>query len=65
MIKDLKQLNRNSLSIKDSARIYSSQKKFLIKIEDDLYFTNNWQRYLIEKFPDIESSLVEIFNLKQ
>jgi len=64
MIKDLKQLNRNSLSIKDSARIYSSQKKFLIKIEDDLYFTNNWQRYLIEKFPEVESSLVEIFNLK-
>ena len=64
MIKDLKQLNKDNLSIKDSARIYASQKKFLIKIEDDLYFTNNWQRYLIEKFPDIESSLVEIFNLK-
>ena len=64
MIKDLKQLNRNSLSIKDSARIYSSQKKYLIKIEDDLYFTNNWQRYLIEKFPEVESSLVEIFNLR-
>jgi len=63
MIKDLKQLNRNSLSIKDSARIYSSQKKYLIKVEDDLYFTNNWQRYLIEKFPDIESSLVEIYSL--
>lgn len=63
MIKDLKQLNRNSLSIKDSARIYSSQKKYLIKIEDDLYFTNNWQRYLIEKFPDVESNLVEIYSL--
>jgi len=64
MIKDLKQLNRSKLTIKDSARIYASQKKYLIKVEDDLYFTNNWQRYLIEKFPDIESSLVEIFNLK-
>jgi len=63
MIKDLKQLNRNSLSIKDSARIYSSQKKYLIKIEDDLYFTNNWQRYLIEKFPEVESNLVEIYSL--
>ena len=64
MIKDLKQLNRDNLSIKDSARIYASQKKFLIKIEDDLYFTNNWQRYLIEKFPEVESNLVEIFNLR-
>ncbi len=64
MIKDLKQLNRSSLSIKDSARIYASQKKYLIKIEDDLYFTNNWQRYLIEKFPEVESNLVEIFNLR-
>ncbi len=64
MIKDLKQLNRNNLSIKDSARIYASQKKYLIKVEDDLYFTNNWQRYLIEKFPEVESNLVEIFNLK-
>ena len=63
MIKDLKQLNRDSLSIKDSARIYSSQKKYLIKVEDDLYFTNNWQRYLIEKFPEVESSLVEIYSL--
>ena len=64
MIKDLKQLNRSSLSIKDSARIYASQKKFMIKIEGDLYFTNNWQRYLIEKFPEVESSLVEIYNLR-
>jgi len=63
MIKDLKQLNRDNLSIKDSARIYASQKKFLIKIEDDLYFTNNWQRYLIEKFPEVESNLVEIYSL--
>lgn len=63
MIKDLKQLNRNSLSIKDSARIYASQKKYLIKVEDDLYFTNNWQRYLIEKFPEVESNLVEIYSL--
>ena len=64
MIKDLKQLSRDNLSIKDSARIYASQKKFLIKIEDDLYFTNNWQRYLIEKFPEVESNLVEIYNLR-
>lgn len=64
MIKDLKQLSRDNLSIKDSARIYASQKKFLIKIEDELYFTNNWQRYLIEKFPEVESNLVEIYNLR-
>ena len=64
MINDLNQLSRDNLSIKDSARIYASQKKFLIKIEDDLYFTNNWQRYLIEKFPEVESNLVEIYNLR-
>tara|TARA_X000001382_G_C3053208_1_gene141783 strand:- start:8 stop:202 length:195 start_codon:yes stop_codon:yes gene_type:complete len=64
MIKDLKQLNKTKLTAKHSARIFSSQKKYLIKIEDDLYFTNNWQRYLIEKFPEVESNLVEIYNLK-
>jgi len=64
MIRDLKQLNTGKLTVKDSARIYASQKKYLIKVEDDLFFTNNWERYVNENLPEVLTELVEIYKLK-
>ena len=63
MIRHLKQLDRSKLTAKDSARIYASQKKYLIKVEDDLFFTNNWKRYVSENLPDVLTELVEIYDL--
>jgi len=63
MIRNLKQLDRSKLTIKDSAKIYASQKKYLIKVEDDLFFTNNWERYVNENLPEVLTELVEIYDL--
>lgn len=35
MVRNLKQLDRSKLTAKDSARIYASRKRYLIKVEDD------------------------------
>lgn len=63
MIRNLKQLDRSKLTIKDSAKIYASQKKYSIKVEDDLFFTNNWERYVNENLPEVLTELVEIYDL--
>lgn len=63
MIRNLKQLDRSKLTAKDSARIYASRKRYLIKVEDDLFFTNNWKRYVSENLPEVLTELVEIYDL--
>jgi len=62
-IKSKKDLDSKTLDAKESARIYSSRKKFLIRVEDEIHLTNNWHRLVTENYPDVPSNIVEIYSL--
>jgi len=63
MIKDLKQFDGSRLTAKDSARIFSSKKKYLVRFEDNIHFTNNYLRFISDNYPEVENGLVEVYSL--
>ena len=52
MVRDLKQLDRSLLSAGDCAKIDSSRKKYLIKVETEVFFSNDWRRYILRNYSD-------------
>ena len=62
-IKSKEDLEKVNLTARESATIQSSRKKFLIRVEDEIHLTNNWQRLVTENYPNVPSNIVEIYSL--
>lgn len=62
-VKTKEELENANLNAGESARVSSSQKKFLIRVEDEIHLSNNWVRFLREQRADVPSSVVEVYSL--
>jgi len=62
-IKSIKEFDTHNLTAKDACRIFSNNKPFLVRIEDSIHFTKDFQGLIARKYPDVSPDLVEVYLL--
>lgn len=62
-VKSIGLLDRSNLKVKETYRILSSRKKYLVKVEDEICLTNDYVQTLIRKFANVSPDLVEVYQL--
>lgn len=62
-IKTIDQLDLSSMNNKDVFRILASRKKYLIKVEGEYSMTNDYVQRLVHKYPNVQTDLVEVYEL--
>ena len=63
VVRSINELDRTNLKVKETYRILSSRKSYLVKVEDELCLTNDYVQTLIRKFADVSPDLVEVYQL--
>lgn len=61
LIKDIGQINTKELTVKQMFRISLSQKRYLLIHNNKLYFTDNIQRLIRDKFKYISYDKINIY----
>jgi hypothetical protein len=62
-IKSIREFNSASLTAKDACRIFSNTKPYLVRVEDSIHFTKDFQGLIARKYPDVSPDLVEVYLL--
>lgn len=62
-VKDTSEINNLDLSSKESCKILLSRKKYLVRVEGENSFTDDYLKTIIRKYPEVEPSLVEVYEL--
>jgi hypothetical protein len=62
-VKSIKEFNTRNLTAKDACRIFSNNKPYLVRIEDSIHFTKDFQGLITRKYPDVSPELVEVYLL--
>jgi hypothetical protein len=62
-LKTMREFNSSNITAKDACRIFSSSKPYLVKVEDEIHLTKDFQGLIIRKYPEVEPELVEVFVL--
>ena len=62
-IKSIKEFDTHGLTAKDACRIFSNNKPYLVRIEDNMHFTKDFQGLIARKYPDVSPDLVEVYLL--
>ena len=64
-IKSIREFNSATLTAKDACRIFSNTKPYLVRIEDSIHFTKDFQGLIARKYPDVSPEMVEVYLLNQ
>lgn len=62
-LKRIDELDRSSMTTKDSCRILSSRKNYLVKVEDNIHLVDDFRNVLIKKYADVSPDIVEVYVL--
>ena len=65
VVRNINELDRTNLKVKETYRILSSRKSYLVKVEDEICLTNDYVQTLIRKFANVSPELVEVYVLNQ
>ena len=60
-IKSMKEFNASTLTAKDACRIFTNKKPYIVRIEDSVHFTKDFQALIARKYPDVSPDLVEVY----
>jgi hypothetical protein len=62
-IRSIREFDSASLTAKDACRIFSNTKPYLVRVEDSIHFTKDFQGLIARKYPDVSPELVEVYLL--
>ena len=63
VVKDTSQINKLDLNAKQACKILASRKKYLVMVESELSFTDDYLKTILRKYPEVETSLIEVYEL--
>ena len=62
-LKSIREFNSSNITAKDACRIFSSSKPYLVKVEDEIHLTKDFQGLITRLYPDLDPEVVEVFVL--
>jgi hypothetical protein len=62
-LKTMREFNSSNITAKDACRIFSSNKPYLVKVEDEIHLTKDFQGLITRLYPEVAPELVEVFVL--
>jgi len=62
-VKDTSQINKLDLNAKQACKILSSRKKYLVMVENEFSFTDDYLKTILRKYPEVETNLIEVYEL--
>ena len=62
-LKTMKEFNSSNITAKDACRIFSSTKPYLVRVEDEIHLTKDFQGLITRKYPDLDPESVEVYVL--
>ena len=62
-LKTMREFNSSNITAKDACRIFSSTKPYLVKVEDEIHLTKDFQGLITRKYPDLDPDSVEVYVL--
>jgi hypothetical protein len=62
-LKTMREFNSSNITAKDACRIFSSSKPYLVKVEDEIHLTKDFQGLITRLYPDLDPEVVEVFVL--
>ena len=62
-LKTMREFNSSNITAKDACRIFSSNKPYLVKVEDEIHLTKDFQGLITRLYPDLDPEVVEVFVL--
>jgi len=63
VVKDTSQINKLDLNAKQACKILASRKKYLVMVESEFSFTDDYLKTILRKYPDVSPDLVEVYEL--
>ena len=62
-LKTMREFNSSNITAKDACRIFSSTKPYLVRVEDEIHLTKDFQGLITRKYPDLDPDSVEVYVL--
>ena len=62
-LRRIDELDRSSMSTKETYRILNSRKNYLVKVDDNIHLVNDYVQTLVNKYPDIPADIPEVYVL--
>ena len=62
-LKSIREFNSSNITAKDACRIFASSKPYLVRVEDEIHLTKDFQGLITRKYPDLDPESVEVYVL--
>ena len=62
-LRTMREFDSSNITAKDACRIFASNKPYLVKVEDEIHLTKDFQALIARKYPDASPEIVEVFVL--
>lgn len=62
-LKTMREFNSSNITAKDACRIFSSNKPYLVRVEDEIHLTKDFQGLIARLYPEISQDAVEVYVL--
>jgi dTDP-glucose 4,6-dehydratase len=62
-VKDTSEINKLDLAAKEACKILASRKKYLVMVENEMSFTDDYLKTILRKYPEVEPNIVEVYEL--
>ena len=62
-VKDTSQINKLDLTAREACKILASRKKYLVRVEGENSFTDDYLKTILRKYPEVEPGIVEVYEL--
>lgn len=62
-LRTMREFDASSITAKDACRIFSSNKPYLVKVEDEIHLTKDFQSLIARKYAEASPDIVEVFVL--
>ena len=59
----MREFNSSNITAKDACRIFSSSKPYLVRVEDEIHLTKDFQGLITRKYHDLDPDSVEVYVL--
>ena len=62
-LKTMREFNSSNITAKEACRIFASSKPYLVKVEDEIHLTKDFQGLITRLYPAVAPELVEVYLL--
>lgn len=62
-LKSIREFDSSNITAKDACRIFASKKPYMVKVEDEIHLTKDFQGLITRLYPEVAPEAVEVFVL--